>query len=161
MVASDELHLEHRALRGPGLVEGVDWARRFRRHELFDDSLARTNEVAHTAIIAPHGGGIEPGTSELCLAVAGYHPATLPQTPPAGVTYDYWMFEGLRPSGQRQAPRHLHRLRRRDRPLAVRGALHALALHGFRPDPGDDTDVLVGGATKGATGPCGSPCWTR
>ena len=136
----------------PGLVEGVDWARRFRRHELFDDSLARTGEVAHTAIIAPHGGGIEPGTSELCLAVAGYHPATLPQTPPAGVTYDYWMFEGLR----RNDNDKLHVTSTGcDDEIALSlcgGALHAVALHGFRPDPGDDTDVLVGGATKGVDG---------
>jgi hypothetical protein len=69
----------------PHLTEGVDWARRFRRHELFDDSLAFTGEVTRTTIIAPHGGGIEPGTSELCLAVAGYHPAMLPETPPAGM----------------------------------------------------------------------------
>jgi phage replication-related protein YjqB (UPF0714/DUF867 family) len=29
--------------------------------------------------------------------VAGYHPANLPITPPAGVTYNHWMFEGVRP----------------------------------------------------------------
>jgi phage replication-related protein YjqB (UPF0714/DUF867 family) len=127
------------------LAEGVDWARRFRRHELFDDSLARTCDVARTTIIAPHGGGIEPGTSELCLAVAGYHPATLPQTPPAGTTYDYWMFEGLRKEGN--AVLHVTSTGCDD-DVAVSlcgGALHALALHGFRPDPPDDQVVLVGG----------------
>ena len=81
----------------PDLAEGIDWARRFRIHERFDDSPARTAEGPRTVILAPHGGGIERGTSELCLAVAGYHPANLPITPPAGVTYDYWMFEGIRP----------------------------------------------------------------
>jgi phage replication-related protein YjqB (UPF0714/DUF867 family) len=130
----------------PGLTEGVDWSRRFRRHELFDDSLARTNEVAHTTIIAPHGGGIEPGTSELCLAVAGYHPAMLPETPPAGVTYDYWMFEGLRPADNDK----LHVTSTGcDDPAALSlcgGSLHALSLHGFEPDPVDDRVVLVGGA---------------
>ncbi|HYJ73871.1 MAG TPA: poly-gamma-glutamate hydrolase family protein, partial [Actinomycetota bacterium] len=70
----------------PDLTEGVDWARRFRRHDRFDDGLTRTGEPPRTVILAPHGGGIEPGTSELCLAVAGYHPASLPQVPPAGVT---------------------------------------------------------------------------
>ena len=136
----------------PTLVEGVDYGRRFRRHELFDDSLARTCDVARTTIIAPHGGGIEPGTSELCLAVAGYHPAALPQTPPAGVTYDYWMFEGLRELGN--AELHVTSTGCDDE-IALSlcgGALHAVALHGFRPDPGDDTDVLVGGATKGVDG---------
>ena len=120
----------------PDLAEGVDWARRFRRHELFDDSLARTNEVAHTAIIAPHGGGIEPGTSELCLAVAGYHPAMLPETPPGRGHHDYWMFEGLRPADNDK----LHVTSTGcDDPVALSlcgGSLHALSLHGFEPDPG-------------------------
>jgi phage replication-related protein YjqB (UPF0714/DUF867 family) len=133
-------------------LEGVQWARRFRRHELFDDSLARTGEVAHTAILAPHGGGIEPGTSELCLAVAGYHPALLPETPPAGVTYDYWMFEGLKPQDNDE----LHVTSTGcDDEIALSlcaGALHAVALHGFKPNAGDETDVLVGGATEGVDG---------
>ena len=45
------------------LTEGVDYARRHRRHERFDDSLSDTGEVPKTVIVAPHGGGIEPGTS--------------------------------------------------------------------------------------------------
>src|SRR6266516_2635235 len=53
------------------VAEGVDYARRHRRHERFDDTLARTDDVPKTTILAPHGGGIEPGTSELCLAAAG------------------------------------------------------------------------------------------
>jgi phage replication-related protein YjqB (UPF0714/DUF867 family) len=126
-------------------TEGVEWARRFHRHEQFDDSLARTGEVAQTTIIAPHGGGIEPGTSELCLAVAGYHPAMLPETPPAGVTYDYWMFEGLRPDHNDE----LHVTSTGcDDEVALSlcgGALRALALHGFKLGPGDVHDVLVGG----------------
>jgi phage replication-related protein YjqB (UPF0714/DUF867 family) len=126
--------------------EGVDWARRFRRHELFDDSLARTGELAQTTIIAPHGGGIEPGTSELCLAVAGYHPAMLPETPPAGVTYDYWMFEGLRPDENEK----LHVTSTGcDDEIALSlcgGALRALSLHGFKLGPEEAHDVLVGGA---------------
>ena len=129
-------------------VEGVDGARRFRRHEVFDDSLARTGEVARTAIIAPHGGGIEPGTSELCLAVAGYHPAMLPETPPAGVTYDYWMFEGLRPEDNKV----LHVTSTGcDDPVALSlcgGAVHALSLHGFEADAPGDRVVLVGGADE-------------
>jgi phage replication-related protein YjqB (UPF0714/DUF867 family) len=80
------------------LEEGVDYERRFRRQEAFDDSPDGKGGITRTTIIAPHGGGIEFGTSELCLAVAGYHPATLEVTPPGGVTYDYWMFEGIRSS---------------------------------------------------------------
>jgi phage replication-related protein YjqB (UPF0714/DUF867 family) len=129
----------------PDLTEGVDWARRFRRHERFDDSLTRTGDVAQTTVIAPHGGGIEPGTSELCLAVAGYHPAMLPETPPAGVTYDYWMFEGLR----RERNDELHVTSTGcDDEIALSlcgGALRALSLHGFELQPGQDHEVLVGG----------------
>jgi hypothetical protein len=73
----------------PNLVETVDFARRYRRQELFDDGLPHKFAVAKSTIIAPHGGGIEFGTSELCLAIAGYHPATLAVTPGTGVTYDY------------------------------------------------------------------------
>ena len=135
----------------PKLTEGIDWARRFRRHERFDDSPARTTEGTRTVILAPHGGGIERGTSELCLAVAGYHPANLPITPPAGVTYDYWMFEGIREGGN--ADLHVTSTGCDDL-VAVSlcaGALGALSLHGFKPenlDPPRDPDeqvILIGG----------------
>jgi phage replication-related protein YjqB (UPF0714/DUF867 family) len=139
----------------PDLAEGVDYARRHRRHERFDDTLARTDETPKTVILAPHGGGIERGTSELCLAVAGYHPANLPQTPPAGVTYDYWMFEGVREDDNRQ----LHVTSTGcDDDMAVSlcaGSLNALALHGFSPKPPDfsedDQVVLVGGFATDTT----------
>jgi phage replication-related protein YjqB (UPF0714/DUF867 family) len=132
----------------PDLTEGVDYARRHRRHERFDDTLARTDDVPKTTILAPHGGGIEPGTSELCLAVAGYHPADLSQIPPAGVTYDYWMFEGLREHGN---PKLHVTSTGCDDGVAVSlcaGSLNALAVHGFLPRPPmseNDQVVLVGG----------------
>jgi len=135
----------------PGLTEGIDWARRFRRHERFDDSPARTAEGPRTVILAPHGGGIERGTSELCLAVAGYHPANLPITPPAGVTYDYWMFEGVREGGN--ADLHVTSTGCDDlvAVLLCAGALGALSLHGFKPEnlnpplPPNEQVVFVGG----------------
>ena len=133
----------------PNFTEGVDYARRYRRHERFDDTMGRTDDVPKTTILAPHGGGIEPGTSELCLAVAGYHPASLPQIPPAGVTYDYWMLEGLRAGGN--AELHVTSVGCDDG-VAVSlcaGSLNALSLHGFQPRPPDmsedDQIVLVGG----------------
>jgi phage replication-related protein YjqB (UPF0714/DUF867 family) len=134
----------------PNLTEGIDWARRFRRHERFDDSPARTAEGARTVVLAPHGGGIERGTSELCLAVAGHHPANLPITPPAGVTYDYWMFEGVREGGN--ADLHVTSTGCDDlvAVLLCAGALSALSLHGFKPEnvglPAGKQVVLVGGA---------------
>jgi phage replication-related protein YjqB (UPF0714/DUF867 family) len=133
----------------PNLVEGVDYGRRYRRHELFDDDPAGGHELARTTIIAPHGGGIEAGTSELCLAIAGYHPASLEVTPAGAVTYDYWMFEGLRPSGNGV----LHVTSTNcDDGVAVSlcaGALNALALHGCTTTraglPEGTEAVLVGG----------------
>ena len=135
----------------PNLAEGVDYARRHRRHERFDDSLARSCDVPKTTIVAPHGGGIERGTSELCLAVAGYHPAALPQTPPAGVTYDYWIFEGVREDGN--AALHVPSTGCDDG-MALSlcaGSKNALALHGFRPEPelpADTQIILVGGRNR-------------
>ena len=138
----------------PNLAEGVDYARRYRRHERFDDTLDRTGEVPKTTILAPHGGGIEPGTSELCLAVAGYHPADLSQCPPAGVTYDYWMFEGLRDPDRGNLDLHVTSTGCDDG-VAVSlcaGSLNALTLHGFLPRPSgmaeDDQVVLVGGCHR-------------
>jgi phage replication-related protein YjqB (UPF0714/DUF867 family) len=146
---AEPLHTRNSELYAdPNLVEGRDYARRHRRHERFDDTLARTDDLPKTIILAPHGGGIEPGTSELCLAVAGYHPANLPQVPPAGVTYDYWMFEGIREGAN--AALHV-RSTGCDDAVAVSlcaGSLNALSLHGFDPAPelpADAQVVLVGG----------------
>jgi phage replication-related protein YjqB (UPF0714/DUF867 family) len=133
----------------PNLVETVDYARRWRRHELFDDGLPEHCAFSRTTIIAPHGGGIESGTSELCLAIAGYHPATLAVTPGTGITYDYWLFEGLRASNNGD----LHVTSTHcDDGVAVSlcaGSLNALALHGFSASqaglPDDARVVLVGG----------------
>jgi phage replication-related protein YjqB (UPF0714/DUF867 family) len=123
----------------PARVEGVDYTRRFRRHAALDGSDA-------PAVIALHGGGIEPGTSELCLAVAGYHPA-------GGVTggpvYDYWMFEGTLSSGN--SILHVTSVHCDD-PVAlatVAGSRRAVSLHGCSPAeaglPAATSAVLVGG----------------
>jgi phage replication-related protein YjqB (UPF0714/DUF867 family) len=135
--------------KDPNLVETVDYARRYRRQELFDDGLAQKCGINKTTIVAPHGGGIEFGTSELCLAVAGYHPATLAVTPGTGVTYDYWIFEGLRASDNSD----LHVTSTHcDDGVALSlcaEALNVLALHGCTTSKAalpDDAEVaLVGG----------------
>jgi phage replication-related protein YjqB (UPF0714/DUF867 family) len=138
--------------RHPDFVEGRDYARRHRRHERFDDDPAQRVGPVKTAVIAPHGGGIEAGTSELCLAVAGYHPATLEVTPPGGVTYDYWMFEGIRPAGN--AELHITSTGCDDG-VALSlcgGALNALTLHGCTTSaagqPAGEEVVLVGGRNQ-------------
>lgn len=69
----------------PALVDGRDYVRR----------LWRDDEPGRCAVLAPHGGGIEPGSSELALAIAGRHPAgeaPLPDT----TLRDLWMFDAIR-----------------------------------------------------------------
>jgi phage replication-related protein YjqB (UPF0714/DUF867 family) len=113
----------------PKLVEGVDYSRRYRRHAAFDNNRSTSSPFPRTAILAPHGGGIETGTSELCLAVAGYHPATMAATT-KGSVYDYWMFEGLRTSNNREL--HVTSIHCDDpvAELLCAGMSRALALHG-------------------------------
>ncbi len=130
----------------PGLAEGVDYSRRFRRHLWFDDDLTQRIGVQRTVILAPHGGGIETGTSELCLAIAGYHPADLATS---GQVHDYWMFEGLRSSGNSEL--HVTSANCDDhvaRSLAG-GSLNAIGLHGCKESqaglPDGTQAVLVGG----------------
>jgi phage replication-related protein YjqB (UPF0714/DUF867 family) len=133
----------------PLLVEGVDYGRRFRRLGAFDNDPAQQPGFPAVTVIAPHGGGIEPGTSELCLAVAGYHPETLAVTADGGPTYDYWMFEGLRSSGNTE----LHVTSTRCDDPVVRalcaGACRAISLHGCSPAQAGQPDgtavAVVGG----------------
>ncbi|MFE7572525.1 poly-gamma-glutamate hydrolase family protein [Streptomyces sp. NPDC057539] len=133
--------------------EGVDWVRRFRcgaRTELLDNASGTSEPVRSTAVVAPHGGGIEAGTSELCLAIAGYSltgaGTTLP-APLAGVPQrDYWMFEALT-----SAPGLHVTSTGCDDPaaLAVCGNnLYAVSLHGFAPDAGPARQILIGGADQ-------------
>ncbi|WP_225823924.1 poly-gamma-glutamate hydrolase family protein [Streptomyces naphthomycinicus] len=129
--------------------EGTDWMRRFRIGapvQVTDNARGTSSAVSSTAVIAPHGGGIEAGTSELCMAVAGYTPFDA-GTDPAGAAVqgepqrDYWMFEALaNSSSQHVTATHC------DDPAALAvcaGNLYAVSLHGF-----DDTAVkkiIIGG----------------
>jgi phage replication-related protein YjqB (UPF0714/DUF867 family) len=82
------------------------------------------------AIAAPHGGGIEMGTSEVARSVAGDE-------------FNLYLFEGLRSSGNYTA---LHLTSHRfDEPRCLEllaGCDHVLAIHGCS---GDAPQVLVGG----------------
>lgn len=55
------------------------------------------NPETQKVVMAIHGGGIEPGTSEIALAAAGYHPATLMPAADGLGLHDFWLFEGLLP----------------------------------------------------------------
>ncbi|MFD2765962.1 poly-gamma-glutamate hydrolase family protein [Micromonospora eburnea] len=133
----------------PSLVEGSDYARRYRRQPAFDNDLTTNALYPQVAVVAPHGGGIEVGTSELCLAVAGYHPATLATATDGRGLHDYWMFEGLRGSGNGEL--HVTSVNCDD-PYAESicgGARYAVSLHGCKESdagvPDGTRAVLVGG----------------
>jgi phage replication-related protein YjqB (UPF0714/DUF867 family) len=86
------------------------------------------------AILAPHGGAIEAGTSEIARAVAGSE-------------FNLYLFEGIRPAGNYDA---LHLTSHRfDEPrcLALVSACdHVIAFHGCR---GDTPRALLGGLDTG------------
>lgn len=149
-VASADMYPSNTALYAdPALAEGTDYGRRHRRHASYDDSETTVTGYAVTVVLALHGGGIEPGTSELCLAVAGYHPADLSPVPAGGPIHDYWMFEGTRSTNNSE----LHVTSTHcDDPVGsslCRGAHRAVSVHGCTPAqaglPADASAVLVGG----------------
>lgn len=85
----------------PGNVEGTTYGKRWRRHEwgqVLEEQVTDNTETQEI-VMAIHGGGIEPGTSEIALAAAGYHPATLmPITDGQGL-HDFLIFDGLLSEG--------------------------------------------------------------
>lgn len=90
------------------------------------------NRGAPVAVIAPHGGSIEPGTLEIAEAISGS-------------TFSFYGFEALRAAGKRGS---LHITSARfDEPQALellRKARKVIAIHG-RANGRDATTVLVGG----------------
>lgn len=116
----------------PNNIEGVTYGKRWRRHawsQLVEEQ-ASDNAETQTIVMAIHGGGIESGTSELALAVAGYHPATLVPTFDGHARHDFWLFEGLLSGGNRA----LHvTAAHYDEPIAtelVKNAQRCISLHG-------------------------------
>ncbi|GIJ57875.1 hypothetical protein Vau01_053910 [Virgisporangium aurantiacum] len=147
-VAAGDLYPSNTALYAdPALVEGTDYGRRYRRHARYDDSETTVTQYSVTVVLALHGGGIEPGTSELCHAIAGYHPADL--APVGGQIYDLWTFEGIRSTNNGD----LHVTSTHcDDPVALSlcaGAHRAVSLHGCTTTqaglPAGTAAVLVGG----------------
>jgi phage replication-related protein YjqB (UPF0714/DUF867 family) len=114
-------------------VEGTTYGKRWRRHEWIQlvEAQATDNPEAQKIVLAVHGGGIEGGTSEIALAVAGYHPATFaPATDCYGV-HDLWIFEGLLNRGNSKL--HVTSTNYND-PIAlelVQKSARCISLHGF------------------------------
>lgn len=100
-----------------GEIEGQDYARYIR------------NTGSEIVVIAPHGGGIERGTSEIAKALAGD-------------VFSVYCFEGLKRTGNKS----LHITSTRfDDPLClemVKSASAVVAIHGC---DGDEDAVYVGG----------------
>lgn len=113
-------------------VEGTTYGKRWRRHEWSQtvEEQATDNAETQTIVMAIHGGGIEPGTSEIALAAAGYHPATLTPVVDGHGLHDFWLFEGLKSAGNGD----LHvTASNYDEPIAtelVQNARHCISLHG-------------------------------
>ena len=131
----------------PANVEGTTYGKRWRRREWiqFVEAQATDNPEAQKVVLAIHGGGIEPGTSEIALAVAGYHPATFAQAADCLGLHDLWIFEGLLADENGQ----LHVTSTNyDDPIAlklVQISRRCLSLHGLSDAPGR-ADIQIGGA---------------
>ena len=101
-----------------------------------DFRICAVTRPGHIAIVAPHGGGIEPGTSEIAKAIAG-------------TTFSFYAFEGIRRN--KNVDLHITSTRFREERC---GALLAAArivvtIHG--EDSGDET-VFIGGLAKEGVG---------
>jgi len=140
----------------PALQEGTSYGRRYRRHEKADLKLSEKYEFPRTAILALHGGGIEIGTSELCLGIAGYSPGDAAGPPVLPAVHDFWMFEGLLSSGNKAL--HVTSKNCDDHVALSLAASHlnVLSLHGCQfdqlnlptstfPTAGDRRVAVVGG----------------
>jgi len=124
-------------------VEGTMYGKRWRRHEWIQltEAQATDSPEAQKLILAIHGGGIEAGTSEVALAVAGYHPATFAQATDCYGMHDLWIFEGLLASGNSDLRVTSTNY---DDPIAlklVQNARRCISLHGF-------SDALANGKSQ-------------
>jgi phage replication-related protein YjqB (UPF0714/DUF867 family) len=115
-------------------VEGNDWVRFYR------------NRGSRLLVMAPHGGWIEPSTTELAQAIAGEE-------------FSFYTFQGLKGGGNQALHLTSHRF---DEPVALAAVSQAdqvVAIHGERSS---EAFVMVGGggaelrnAVAGALGDAG------
>ena len=116
----------------PHNLEGTTYGKRWLRHQWQQIIEEQSTDNAETQkiVMAIHGGGIEAGTSEIALATAGFHPATLMPSVDGLGLHDFWLFEGLLPGGNGR----LHvTASNYDDPIAtelVRNARRCISLHG-------------------------------
>ena len=135
-------------------TEGTNYTKEWYRHRWRYETFKNYSDENTTFIMAPHGGGIESGTTELALATAGFtdsfngHPAT-------SETYDYFIFNGTNPSNQ-NGKLHVTSSNFNDS-VAIElahNSVISLAFHGCTDDqPDESTGVgykacLIGGLDK-------------
>jgi len=130
----------------PSNTEATTYGKRWRRHEWIQltEAQATDNLQAQKIVLATHGCGIEAGTRELALAVAGYHPATFAQATDGLGVHDLWIFEGLLPRDNGDL--HLTSTNYDD-PIAlefVQNSRRCISLHGVS-DSGTNGKIQIGG----------------
>ena len=130
----------------PSNVEGITYGKRWKRHEWSQLAEAQPadNPETQKIVLAIHGGGIEGGTSEIALAVAGYHPATFDSATDCQGFHDLWIFEGLLNSGN--SGLHVTSANYDD-PIAlklVQNARRSVSVHGCSDDDANGK-IQIGG----------------
>jgi len=111
----------------------ADLARQQCRGRDYEIHVRRRPSLA-VAVIAPHGGGIEDGTSELARAIAGDD-------------FNLYLLEGTRPTGNYAALHLTSHLFDEPECLAlIAGCEYVVAIHGCA---GSDARVLLGGLDLG------------
>ena len=94
-----------------------------------DFRIRQSNRPGTIAVIAPHGGGIEPGTSEIAEAIAG-------------AKYSFYAFEGIRAKGNRDLHVTSVRFDEPECVALVAASSRAIAIHG---EGSTDPFVHLGG----------------
>ena len=139
----------------PMNVEGTTYGKRWKRHEWIQlvEAQAIDNPETEKVVLAIHGGGIEGGTSEVALAVAGFHPATFAQATDGLGFHDLWIFEGLLSS----CNSNLHVTSTEyDDPIAlelVQNARRCISLHGFGDADAGGKNQIIAVVRRGAPAP--------
>jgi phage replication-related protein YjqB (UPF0714/DUF867 family) len=130
----------------PDNIEGMTYGKRWKRHEWSQTVEEQPTDNAETQkiVMAIHGGGIEKGTSEIALATSGYHPATLIPAVDGYALHDFWLFEGLLPSGNGKL--HVTASHYNDAIATelVQNARRCISLHGCT-DKQADGKIQIGG----------------
>jgi len=80
-------------------TEGVNYTKEWHRHRWRYKTSKNYKDENEIFIMAPHGGGIERGTTELALATAGFT-SDFNRHPASAETYDYFIFNGKNPGDQ-------------------------------------------------------------